>query len=136
MSREGLLIFDEKSLLDWGARIGVAARSENVKSTQLENLIVSLDSLSGRESLLLTAAFALRQAERLGRGRNMARLVSRAMLELYEKGAGKDEARKVLGFAKWVCEALGREARINPEQLTLEQLLRHLVGERIGPTLR
>ncbi len=136
MSREEAPSLDEKSLLDWGARIGAAARSENVKSTQLENLIASLDSLSGRESLLLTAAFALRQAERLGSGRNTAKLVSKAMLELYRRNAGKDEARKVLGFAKWVYEALREGIRGNLEQLTLEQVLGHLAGERIGPALR
>lgn len=136
MSKEGTSSFDEKFLLDWGTRIGAAARSENIRPAQLENLIASLDSFPGRESLLVVATFALRQAERLGTGRNTARLVSRAMLELYEMGAGKDDARKTLGFAKWVYEALTRGVRGNLEQLTLEQLLKHIVGERIESTLR
>ena len=125
----GVAKIDEKLLLDWGARIGAAARSEGVKSAQLENLIASLDTVQGREALLATAAFALRQAQRLGSGRTTARLVNQALLELYEKGAGKEEARKMLGFAKWVYEAL-TGFRGRPEQLTLDSLLRQLAGGR------
>ena len=116
----------EALILDWGARIGVTARNEGVRSAQLENLIASLDAVSGREALLVTAAYAVRQANRLGAGRNMARLVSQALLELYEKGGGKEEARKMLGFAKWVYEA-NIPFRGRPEQLTLKQLLEQLV---------
>lgn len=120
---------DEKLLLDWGARIGAAARSENVRAAQLENLIASLDAIQGREALLATAAFALRQAQRLGIGRTMARLVNQALLEIYERGGGKEEARKMLGFAKWVYEAIiGFRGR--PDQLTLESLLKQLAGGR------
>ena len=126
-SQEDVAKVDEKLLLDWGARIGAAARSEGVRSAQLENLIASLDIVQGREALLVTAAFALRQAQRLGTGRTVARLVNQALLELYEKGYGKEEARKMLGFAKWVYEAIsGFKGR--PEQLTLENLLKQLTG--------
>jgi len=129
-SQEVAAKVDEKLLLDWGARIGAAARSEGVRPAQLENLIASLDVVQGeREALLVTAAFALRQAQRLGAGRTTARLVSQALLELYEKGYRKEEARKMLGFAKWVYEAVpGFRGR--PEQLTLESLLRQLAGGR------
>lgn len=121
---------DEKLLLDWGARIGLAAKLDNVNKAQLENLVASLDSIEGREGLLVAAAFALRQAERLGTGRTMARIVNQAMLDLYERGAGKEEARRVLGFAKWVYEALAaRMPRgLRPEQVTLHELLRQLAG--------
>ena len=119
----------EKLILDWGARIGVFAHNENVKSSQLENLIVSLENFKGREALLAAAAFAQRQAQRLGVGRTTARLISQALLELYEKGAGKEEARKMLGFAKWVFEARILPPRgVRPEQLTLESLLKQLAG--------
>ena len=115
---------DEKVLLDWGARIGAAAKSEGVKVSQLENLLASLDSFSDdKASLLGTAAFALRQAERLRSGRKMAKLVGKAMIELCEKGCGKNEARKILGFAKWVYEALGFHKVRDFENLTLEKLL-------------
>jgi hypothetical protein len=124
----GVAKIDEKLLLDWGARIGAAARSENLERTQIENIIASLDALQSREALLATAAFALRQAQRLHTGRTTARLISQALLDLYEKGAGKDEARKALGFAKWVYEALAAGFRGRPEQLTLESLLRQLAG--------
>ena len=119
---------DEKILLDWGARIGAAARSEGVRVSQLENLIASLESFSeDKVSLLGTAAFALRQAERLRSGRKMAELVGKAMIELYEKRCGKNEARKILGFAKWVYEALGFHKVKDFENITLEKLLEILL---------
>ncbi|MEM1913735.1 MAG: hypothetical protein QW067_11400 [Thermofilaceae archaeon] len=129
MSTPQKTVIDEKLLLDWGARVGLAARLENVRSAQLENLIASLDSVESREALLATAAFALRQAERLGTGRTMARIVNQAMLDLYEKNAGKEHARKMLGFAKWVYEAIDKlPGDLRPERVTLEELLRRLAG--------
>ena len=123
---------DEQLLLDWGARIGVAARSEDVKPAQLENLIASLDSVSGREALLATAAFALRQVKRGGIGQTTANLIRQALLDLYErKGADKDHARKMLGFAKWVFEA-DIQYRDRPENLTLHQLLKQLGQQKTG----
>ncbi|MEM3944704.1 MAG: hypothetical protein QXJ21_09795 [Thermofilum sp.] len=122
-------IVDEKLLLDWGARIGFAARQEGIRPSQLENLIASLDVVEGRVALLATAAFALRQAERLGTGRMTARIVNKAMLDLYEKNFGKEHARKMLGFAKWVYEALSSPVReLRPDQATLEELLRRLAS--------
>jgi len=122
---------DEKWLLDWGARIGVAARRDGVKASQLENLIASLDSVEEREALLVTAAYALRQMQRLGVGRTMARLVAQALRELYERDGGKEEARKMIGFAKWVFEAVGTQ-RVSGDlsQLSLEELLKQLAGAR------
>jgi hypothetical protein len=120
---------DELELLNWGTQIGVAARRENVRPAQLENLIASLDSVSGREALLATAIFALRQAQRLGVGRTTASLVSQALVGLYERGAGKDHARKVLGFAKWIYEA-NIPYRDRIEQLTLLQLLKWYSQQR------
>ena len=119
---------DELELLNWGTKIGAAARSEKVRPTQLENLIASLDSVSGREALLATAIFALRQAQRLG-GHRTADLVSRALVDLYERGAGKDHARKMLGFAKWIYEA-NIPYRDRIEQLTLLQLLKWYSQQR------
>ncbi|MCS7105592.1 MAG: hypothetical protein NZ954_08560 [Thermofilaceae archaeon] len=121
---------NEELLLNWGSRIGLAAKIENVRSSQLENLIASLDVFESKEALLITAAFALRQAERLNSGRTMARLVSQAMLDLYEKGGGKEDARRTLGFAKWVYEALGTKTikHLKPDQVTLLELLKQLSG--------
>ncbi|MCC6015144.1 MAG: hypothetical protein LM564_05525 [Desulfurococcaceae archaeon] len=117
----------EELLLNWGARIGAAAFVDRVKASQVENIIAALDVIEGREALLLTALFAQRQARRLGMGENMARLVRQAMLELYDKSLSKEEARKVLGIAKWVFEALqGSGAQLRREQLdklTLKELL-------------
>ncbi len=122
---------DEKELLDWGARIGVATRLAAVEKNQLENLIASLDSVSGREALLATAAYALRQAQRLANkekqsankekqldknskdkqldiNRKMvwANLIKEALIDLFHSyNADKEHARKMLDFAKWVYEA-------------------------------
>jgi hypothetical protein len=119
---------NEAFILNLGAKIGAAARNENVKSAQMENLIASLDAIEGREALLATAAFALRQARRLGTGWIMARLVAQAMLDLYERGEDKEEARKMLGFAKWVYEASPRGFRGRPDQLTLTDILKQMAG--------
>jgi len=145
---------DERILLDWGARIGVAACMDNVAPSQLENLIASLDSVSGKEALLATAAFALRQAQRHKRqdqrekkkggiGERTANLIRQALLDLYgREGADKDHARKMLGFAKWIYEWLHVEDRDgrsyckvnipNPENLTLLQLLKQFRQQRTG----
>ena len=117
-------------LLNWGARIGAAAYFDNVESSQLENIIATLDAIQGREALLLVAMFAQRQSKRLGPGRNLARVITEAMLNLYEKGLGKDEARIVLGTAKWVFDAFqgARKPRLEDlGKLTLKDVLSYLV---------
>lgn len=123
---------DELELLNWGTKIGIAALRDGVERAQLENLIASLDTVSGREALLATAAFALRQAQRGEKGyigRTTANYISRALLSLYEKGADKDHARKMLSFAKWIYEADIRY-RDRIEQLTLLQLLKWHLQQR------
>lgn len=117
----------EELLLNWGARIGAAAFVDRVKTSQIENIIATLDVAEGREALLLTALFAQRQAKRLRVGENMARLIRQAMLELYDKNLSKEEAREVLGIAKWVFEALQESGvslrREQLDKLTLKDLL-------------
>jgi hypothetical protein len=130
------ITIDEYSLLEWGARIGAAARSDrDVERAQMENLIASLDAVEGREALLVVAAYAQRQAQRLKKeeraGRAMARmagLVAQAMLDLYEKGGGKKEARVMLGFAKWVYEAFPENFifRDVPERLKLTDIMKRI----------
>jgi len=122
---------DEKWLLDWGARIGVAARKDGIERSQLENITVTLDSIEGREALLVTAAYARRQAQRLKKGYTTARLVIQALSELYEKGGGKKEARKMLDFAKWIFEATeGVWIKGDLSRLSLEDVLSQLAGGR------
>jgi hypothetical protein len=117
----------EELLLNWGARIGAAAFVDRVKASQIENIIATLDVAEGREALLLAALFAQRQAKRLRVGENMARLIRQAMLELYDKNLSKEEAREVLGIAKWVFEALQESGvslrREQLDKLTLKDLL-------------
>jgi hypothetical protein len=132
------ITIDEYSLLEWGARIGAAARSDrDVERAQMENLIASLDAVEGREALLVVAAYAQRQAQRLKKDKKersgramarMARLVTQAMLDLYERGGGKKEARVMLGFAKWVYEAFPENFvfRDAPEQLKLVDIIKQI----------
>jgi len=115
-------------VLDKAARIGVQARFEGLERSQIENILSSLDLIEDeRKSLLVTALFAERQAERLGRGRYTARLINEALTELYARGMGRDQARQLLGLAKWVYEAIGdRRLQITAkeiESLTLDKLL-------------
>lgn len=129
MSTPQKTAIDEKPLLDWGARIGLAAKQEEIDSTQLENLIASLDAVEGRAALLATAAFALRQAKRLRKGGMTAKIASQALLDLYDKNLDKEQARKMLRFAKWVYEAIDKlPGDLRPERVTLEELLRRLAG--------
>lgn len=120
----------EELLLNWGARIGAAAYLEYVKSSQLENLLATLDVIESREALLLIALFAQRQARRSRIGNLTAGIIRQAMLDLYEKNLTKRDAREVLGIAKWVHEALqGSNVKLAREQLsklTLHELLEKL----------
>jgi hypothetical protein len=108
---------EEKVLLDWGAKIGAIAKAEGVEKHQLETLMASLESIrDNRECLLLTAAFAYRQSNRKERERPLlgigtAERVRNALRELYEGGGTREDARKVLGIAKWVHEAAERLPR-------------------------
>jgi len=116
-------------LFDWGARIGAAAYSDGIKASQLENIISILDTVEGNEALLLVATFAQRQSKRLKQGYNLAKIVTEAMLYLFENNLGKDAARMVLGIARWVFDALqgAREFRREElEKLTLKDILSHL----------
>ncbi len=97
----------EEQILDISARIGVQARCERLAKAQLENLLASLDLVEDpKASLLVAAAYAHRQAARLGRGYVTARLVSNALNQIYKSGGKKENARKILGLAKWVFEAI------------------------------
>jgi hypothetical protein len=133
MSQKTSTKVDEKLILDWGTRIGLAVnaesgrdeRGERLGKSQLENLIASLESVGGREALLATAAFALRQGVRL-KAKSTGRVVANALLDLYSKGGTKDDARKMLVIAKWVFEASEyfKAGRVDYNTITLEDYLR------------
>jgi len=97
---------EEELLLNFGTQIGVIAKVDGVQKHQLESLLASLESIrDDRKCLLLTAAFAERQFQRGLLGSQTARKVVGALKELYQKGATRKEARKMLGIAKWIYEA-------------------------------
>jgi hypothetical protein len=97
-------MISDKEILDIATRIGVQARFEGLTRSQFENLLSSLDYVQDpKVSLLVAVAFAYRQASRLGRGRRTANLVANALERIYREGE-KDDARKLLGLAKWIFE--------------------------------
>ena len=106
MSMESNVEFERK-ILDYAAKIGSLAKIEGVSTSQLEQIIASLEnSPDRRNGLLICAAYAKRQANRLGRGDRTAQAIIEAIKEIYSKNGGKEEARKLLGLAKWVRESL------------------------------
>jgi hypothetical protein len=129
---------EEKTLLDWGTQIGAIAQGERVRKRemekrgmekhQLESIIASLDSIADERScLLLTAAFVGRQRSREQVGPDTAGVIINILSDLYKKEGNRDDARKLLGIAKWVYEAA---ESLPPERLksvrTLEEFVRVL----------
>jgi len=120
------MVLDHSTLLDYATRIGVQARLEGIAKAQVESLLASLDFVEDpRISLLLTSAYAHRQAARLGRGYNTARIINELMDQMYRSGEGKEKARFVLGLAKWIYEIAEeyRLPRIDINTLTFERFL-------------
>jgi hypothetical protein len=118
----------EGVLLDWGAKIGASARSEGTPPAFFVHTITALDEFrEDGAALEFAATAALRFAQRWYCAFNTARLVTQAVLDIHERGGGKEEARKALGFAKWVYEALPRAIRARrPDQLTLLDVLKEV----------
>jgi hypothetical protein len=54
----------------------------------------------------VTAAFAKRQAQRGFIKSETAKVITNALIWLHEQGGNRETARKMLGFAKWIYEAL------------------------------
>lgn len=99
-----------------------------MEKTQFENILASLElSNNDRLSLLYAAAYAHRQAAREHIGRETAKLISEALRTLYNSGRGKEEARKLIGLARWVFEASKNKylpiKREEVKNLTFEKLL-------------
>ena len=129
----------EKEILDFGTQIGVLMateknkkQTEKTKKHQIEQIIASLENTKDpRLSLLLTAAFALRQAKRELIDKKAADHISFVMKTLHEKNCTREEARKVLGTAKWVYEIMeGSSKRFErPEKLTLEDFIKEISSQ-------
>jgi len=123
------MVLEPSTLLDYATRIGVQARLDGIAKTQVESLLASLDFIEDPKlSLLLTSAYAHRQAARLGRGHNTARIVNELMDRMYKGGEGKEKARFALGLAKWIYEIAEnyRLPRIDIDTLTFEKFLEAL----------
>ncbi|MCS7098591.1 MAG: hypothetical protein NZ922_06405 [Candidatus Methanomethyliaceae archaeon] len=122
----------EKDLLDYAVRIGVQAKLDGIKKSQLENILASLELFEDpKHSLLVTAVYSNRQASRLKRGFRTADIISDILNELYRNGYGREEARKILGLAKWTFESIeNKEVKVNVDikKLTSEEFLKILRG--------
>jgi hypothetical protein len=100
----------EKTILDHAVKIGSLAKIEKVATSQLEQIIASLEnSPDRRNSLLICAAFAMRQAKRSEGFIKTGKAIVEAIKEIYSKNGGKEDVRKLLGLAKWVKESLENE---------------------------
>ena len=120
------MVLEHSTLLDYATKIGVQARLDGIAKTQIESLLASLDFVEDPKlSLLLTSAYAHRQAARLGRGYSTARIVNELMDQMYKGGEGKEKARFALGLAKWIYEITEnyRLPRIDVNTLTFEKFL-------------
>jgi len=120
------MVLEKATLLDYATKIGVQARLEDVAKAQVESLLASLDLVEDPKlSLLLTSAYAHRQAARLRKGYNTARIVNELMDRMYKGGEGKEKARFALGLAKWIYEITEnyRLPRIDIDTLSFEKFL-------------
>ncbi|MEM2910432.1 MAG: hypothetical protein QXO01_05150 [Nitrososphaerota archaeon] len=103
-----------------GVKVGVRLKVDGVQSTQVNKLLELLNSESDeRLAVTLVAIFAHRQANRGYLRISSAKELSDAMkqiLECKECSGVRNEARKVLGIAKWVYEALERTT-VPPEKI-------------------
>ncbi|MEM4972782.1 MAG: hypothetical protein QXR87_03560 [Candidatus Hadarchaeales archaeon] len=120
----------EEDLINWGTEIGTLAASEDIKKDQLEKLIASLESVRDpRLALHVTAVFALRQSQRKEPPltKKFAERVAFILQQIHKANGSRTEARKMLGFAKWIREAsTGRRIGLVK---TLEEFISLSVGD-------
>jgi len=121
----------EENILNLAAKIAVQAKVDNVKKSQIENLLASVEiSSDPKNSLLVVSLYAYRQAGRGEISRRTADLVYEAMRSLSEAGCGREDARKLLGFVKWIYESLEEKKipRVDIRELRFQDVLKILRG--------
>ena len=127
---------EERLILDYAARIGVQAKLDGMKRTHFEGILASLEAIEDeRSSILVTATFAHRQAERLGRGSRTASLISEALRKIHSLKGGREDARRLLGLARWVFESIehvGFPRVPDIRKLTLERFIEELEKVRLS----
>ncbi|MBS7612356.1 hypothetical protein KEJ27_09210 [Candidatus Bathyarchaeota archaeon] len=122
-------IFSNIELLDRASRIAVQAKLEGLTKSQIENLIASLYMVDDdRDCLLFTQLFVHRQAARLERGYDFAKLVNGAIGEMYSKGGKREDASKLLGLVKWIFESIEkvRLPRVDAKTMSFNALMKIL----------
>lgn len=125
-----------KDLTERGVRLGIRLKVDGVPPAQVNKLLEILNAeRDERLALVLVSLFSHRQASRGYMKPASAREVSNVMGEILASKSSevRAEARKVLGIAKWVYEALEGK-RIPPDKVgeikDYESLLRFLGGSQ------
>lgn len=79
---------------------------------------------------MVVSLYAYRQAGRGEISRRTADLVYEAMRSLSEAGCGREDARKLLGFVKWIYESLEEKKipRVDIRELRFQDVLKILRG--------
>jgi len=131
-------IMNEQEILNLGAKIGHALHIDNVKLAQVNKLLEILESEKDpKTAITILILYAFRQKSRKPGeasyiGPRAVQEISNAMLGLLNQNPkNKDEARKILGVAKWVYEALKEYRRGVPQSISdIRTLLDFLAGGR------
>lgn len=124
-------IFSNIEFLDKASKIAVQAKLDGLTKTQIENISASLYMIEDeRDCLLFTQLFSQRQAARLRRGHNFAKLVNEAINEIYSKGGKREDATKLLGLVKWIYESIEdiRLPRVDIRTMNFNELMKILRG--------
>ncbi|MBC7091696.1 MAG: hypothetical protein H5T50_07315 [Nitrososphaeria archaeon] len=124
-------VFSNIEFLDRASKIAVQAKLDGLTKSQIENLIASLYMTEDeKECLLFTLLFAHRQAARLERGYNFAKLINQTISEMYSKGGNREDASKLLGLVKWIFESIEkvRLPYIDMKNMNFSKLIAILQG--------
>jgi len=124
---------NEQEILNLGAKIGLALHTDSVKPAQVNKLLEILESEKDvKTAIILLTIFVQRQKSRGYLRDRSAREITNAMLNLINSNPdSKDEARKILGIAKWIHEALEKHrGPVLGEVRDIQSLLNVFVGGR------
>lgn len=124
-------IFSNIEFLDKASKIAVQAKLEGLTKTQIENISTSLYMVENeRDCLLITQLYSQRQAARLRKGYNFAKLVNEILNEIYIKGGKREDASKLLGLVKWIYESIEdiRLPRVDIKTINFNELMKILRG--------
>ena len=110
-------------LLDWATEIAVAAKRENVSSTQIDSILgFAQEYRNDVETVML---YIMYQSQRL-RFSNTARILVDKIDKLKNS---PDNIVKLLGYVKWIYETIER-IRVDYSTRRFEDLVKTFIGTR------